>query len=335
MFIRKAAIIAASLLTLLVIVKWNKDVAAFTAILNRGEAMHTMALQSWSEAEKQELYHKITAEAEARSIAPINARIDRVWHAIPGYNGLIVDVEKTYEAALRAPQSAGIPFYYKEVEPEIGLRHLGPHPVYRGNPNKKMIAFMINVAWGNEYIDPILKTLEDEKVKATFFLDGSWLRKNPDIAKKIQAGGHEMSNHAYSHPDMKALNRSQQYEEIAKTEQLLVETLNVKNQWFAPPSGSYNQATVQIAKEQGLQTVLWTLDTVDWRKPSAESVVRKIDAGLEPGALILMHPTEASRDALAGMIASARAKGYAIGTVADTLSSARISSSEVEGASGF
>ncbi len=108
-------------------------------------------------------------------------------------------------------------------------------------------------------------------------------------------------------------------------------TLNVNNKWFAPPSGSFNQATVQIAEEQGLKTVLWTIDTVDWQKPPADSIIRKISMKLEPGALILMHPTSSTRDALAGIIATAKAKGYALGTVSETLSSKRIPAA-VEGA---
>lgn len=324
MIVQKAAMIAACIVILLVIVRTNEDVAAFIATLGEGDGGKSVAMQTISEIREKDLYNQIVDEAKSMEEAPINARIDRVWHAIPGYNGVAVDIDKTYKAALQAPYMATIPFQFKEIEPDIQLNELGPHPVYRGNPNKKMISFMINVAWGNEYIEPMLKTLEQEKVKATFFLDGSWLKKYPDIAKQIQAGGHEMSNHAYSHPDMKHLSRHEQYLQIVKTEQLLKTTLGVDNRLFAPPSGSYNQATVQIAREQGLQTVLWTIDTVDWQKPSAASVIRKVTSRLEPGALILMHPTEAARDSLAGMIAGARAKGYAIGTVSELLSSARI-----------
>lgn len=334
MQLKKAAAIAASMLMILVFVKMNGDIASFIATVKAGDAVQAIGQPSYSEEEKNELYQAIVAEAETKKIAPIDARLDRIWYAIPGYNGLAVDIEKTYEAALKAPRNSPIPYHYKEIQPKIQLAQLGPQPVYRGNPEKQMISLMINVAWGNEYIDPILKTLQDKGVKATFFLDGSWLRKNADVARKIQEAGHEMSNHAYSHPDMKTLSRSEQHNQIAKTEQLLKELLNVENKWFAPPSGSYNAATVQIARDQGLGTVMWTIDTVDWRKPPADAVIRKIAAKLEPGALILMHPTATTRDALAGMIDSAFAKGYAIGTVSETLSSDRVIP-RVEGANVF
>lgn len=324
MMVRKAAIIAASMLMVLAFVSMNDDVSQFLASLKYREVKTASAQLSDSQPERERLLSLINAEAEKRNILPVNARIDRVWRAIPGYNGLVVDVEKTLDAALLAPPSESISYIFKEVEPEIKLNDLGPHPIYRGNPNKKMISLMINVAWGNEYIDSILKTLKREKVKATFFLDGSWLNKNAEIAKRIQADGHEMSNHAYTHPDMSALNRQAQYNQIAKTEALLKSSLNVNNRWFAPPSGAFNEATVQIAEEMGLKTVLWTIDTIDWQKPPADTIVRKIAQKLEPGSLILMHPTSSTRDALAGIIATAKEKGYAIGTVSETLSSKRL-----------
>jgi probable sporulation protein (polysaccharide deacetylase family) len=331
MMVRKAAAIAASMLMLLVFVSINDDVSQFLASLKYGNAKPASAVLTATLPERQRLLTIISVEAEKRKIDPVDARIDRVWKAIPGYNGIEVDVEKTLEAALLAPPTNTIQYVFKEIEPKIKLNDLGPYPIYRGNPNKKMISLMINVAWGNEYIDSILKTLNRENVKATFFLDGSWLNKNADIAKRIQAEGHEMSNHAYTHPDMSALSRQAQYNQISKTEALLKSALHVNNEWFAPPSGSFNQATVQIAAEQGLKTVLWTIDTVDWKKPPADSIIRKISMKLEPGALILMHPTSSTRDALAGIIATAKTKGYALGTVSETLSSKRIPAA-VEGA---
>jgi len=187
-----------------------------------------------------------------------------------------------------------------------------------------MVALMINVAWGNEFLEPMLKTLEEQHVKATFFFDGTWLKKNTDMARLIQSYGHELSNHAYTHPNMSKLDRQSAYNEIAKTEALLKSTLNVANEWFAPPSGDFNQMTVEVAAEQGLKTVLWTLDTVDWQHPPAASIVNKIRTRVEPGSLILMHPTDSSSKALPGMIAAIKHKGLLLGTVSETLSTKRV-----------
>ncbi|CAM3146729.1 polysaccharide deacetylase family protein [Paenibacillus lupini] len=321
----KIIALCASFIVLFVFIRLNVGgVMNYIEAVKGQESVEAGTEAALSDQDKATLRETIEAAAQQQYIEPIDARIDRVWKAIPGYNGLEVDVEKTFQQTIASGKTSPIQFVYKEIPPKISLRDLGPWPIYKGNPNKKMIAIMVNVAWGNEYLPAILNTFDKENVKATFFLDGSWLKKYPDVAKQIQERGHEISNHAYSHPDMKTLSRQNAYTQISRTEDLLKGTLGVQNKWFAPPSGSYNQMTVQVAEEQGLMTVLWTIDTVDWRKPSPDWIIQKISSKLEPGALILMHPTSSSRDALLGMIREAKRQGYALGTVSETLSSDRI-----------
>jgi len=311
------------MLMLAVLVKMNGNISSFMQHIKEQDAVYTFVQVNRSDSEKAELLKQIKEEAEKLRVEPINARIDRVYKAIPGYNGLEVDIDATYELNVNTVRGAQLRFIYREVEPAVQLEDLGSYPIYKGNPEKRSVALMINVAWGNEYLDSILNTLKTEDVKATFFLDGSWLSKNKELALRIQQEGHEISNHAYSHPDMATLSRSEQQRQIVKTEQLLKE-MNVNNQWFAPPSGSFNATTVQVAREQGLLTVLWTIDTIDWRNPSPEQVMARIKSNLEPGAMILMHPTTATEQTLPMMIQYMKEKGYIPGTVAHTLSSERL-----------
>lgn len=330
---KKASFIAASTLMLVVVIKLNGNITSFMDHIKQDDAVYTFVQVQRSEQEKHELMEQIKAEAEAQKIAPINAYIDRVYKAIPGYNGLEVDLDATYELNVNAVRGAKLRFIYREVEPAVQLEDLGSQPIYKGNPAKKAVGLMINVAWGNEYLDSILNTLRTENVKATFFLDGSWLKKNQELAKRIQDEGHELSNHAYSHPDMAKLSRYEQVQQITKTEALLKE-LDVHNTWFAPPSGSFNAVTVQAARDQGLLTVLWTIDTIDWRNPSSQQVMARIKSKLEPGALILMHPTTATEKTLPLMIQYMKEQGYIPGTVSHTLSSERLQDA-VEGVDIF
>ncbi|MCM3745959.1 polysaccharide deacetylase family protein [Paenibacillus pasadenensis] len=291
----------------------------YISSLGSGEIRAAMADQ---DADRS-LLEEIRKEAKQRYIPPVDASVDRWFRAIPAYDGREVDVEATYKKALQAP-GADIPFQYKPVKPAKSLESYPLEPIYMGNPAKPAASFMINVAWGNEYLDVMLDTLKRNGVKATFFLDGSWLKKYPEEARKIRDGGHEIGNHAYTHPDMSKLGMEQQRSQIQRTSQLIEQTLGVKSVWFAPPSGSFNSLTVKAAREQGMSTVLWTLDTVDWTKPDPGAVVTKIAKGIKPGTLILMHPTASSRDALQGMINVAKRKGLQLGTVSETLSERRL-----------
>ncbi|TDF98353.1 hypothetical protein E1757_11815 [Paenibacillus piri] len=286
-----------------------------------GRRQHDRAVQ---------LQEQIRQEAEKRRIAPVNARLDKVWKAIPGYNGVEVDVEKSLALTLEKQTPGQLHLIMKEIPPAINLEQLGSHPIYKGNPAKPMVSLMINVAWGNEYLPKILSVLEKENVHATFFFDGSWLKKNIPTAQDIKNKGHEMSNHAYSHKNMSTLSRDQTYSEIFKTQQLLDKELGVNNGLFAPPSGDFNQTTVDIARELKLKTILWTLDTLDWQKPAPATIVRKIEMRVEPGSLILMHPTASSSEALESMIQAIKRKGLSLGTVSELISTNRVP--EVESA---
>lgn len=271
-------------------------------------------------AQERALYDRIVREAEPLRTRPIDARVDPVWKAIPGLNGREVDIDRTFALAVKRKEGETIPFVFRDISPAVSLDDLGPHPVYKGNPRKPMVSLMINVAWKEENIPAMLQTLRDEGAKATFFFDGSWLERHADIARDIAAEGHELSNHAYSHKNMSALPAAAAREEIEKTQRLLEHTLGVDNRLFAPPSGDYDSETVRIANELGLTTILWTLDTVDWKEPPAQSIVRKIAVRVEPGSLILMHPTASARQALPGIIREIKRRGLLLGTVSETLS---------------
>lgn len=286
-----------------------------------GEAAAVWSPLSLAETDK--LREQIQQEADRTRIKPVDAKVDPIWKAVPGLDGKEIDVEKTYRLASQLPEGSPVHYVYREISPSVGLDDLGAQPIYKGNPGKKMISLMINVAWGDEYLKTMLETLRKENVHATFFFDGMWLSKNLEWARSIGEAGHELSNHAYSHKNMSRLSKGQAEEEIRKTEQLLAK-IGVKNQLFAPPSGDYDQETVEVARAMNLRTVLWTIDTVDWKKPSPESVIAKISSKLEPGAMILMHPTSSSMQALEAIIKDAKKRGYALGTVSELISPERL-----------
>jgi peptidoglycan/xylan/chitin deacetylase (PgdA/CDA1 family) len=121
--------------------------------------------------------------------------------------------------------------------------------------------------------------------------------------------------------------------EIVDTQKLLKDIVGVEGTLFAPPSGDFDADTVKVAHELGLRTILWSLDTIDWKEPPSDSIVRKVAARLEPGSLILMHPTNSASGALKGMIQEAKRQGYRLGTVTETISPSPVAA--VETKSGF
>jgi probable sporulation protein (polysaccharide deacetylase family) len=271
------------------------------------------------------LRQQIEQWKQERDQAPVDAYVDRIWEAIPGYNGRVVDVD----ASLRRMSETGMftpeQLVYRENPPAVSLEQLGAHPIYRGNPKKPAISFMVNVAWGNEHLEKILQTLDQYGVKTTFFLDGSWVTKYPELAKKIAERGHEIGNHAYSHPDMSKLGADRIRQEIGKTQAVIEKTLGIKPTLFAPPSGAFNQQVVKIAHDEfHMKTILWTADTVDWRNPPVADMVKRVRANMGNGVLVLMHPTVPSSRGLAQLLESAKKQGLQATTVSEVISSKRL-----------
>jgi len=270
------------------------------------------------------LYQSIIKNASTYEIPPSDAKVDSVWKAIPGYNGLKIDIAASYKNMKKKQVFDEKNLVFVQTKPKIHLQDLPPSPIYKGHPDKPMVTFIINVAWGNEYLSEMLATLKKYNVSASFFLEGNWVKKNPELAKMIVSAGHEVGNHSYSHPDMKQLTADKAREQMIKTNEIIEAATGEKCKWFAPPSGSYRDETVKIANELNMKTVMWTVDTVDWRKPSPEVLISRVMSKIDKGSMVLMHPTESTAKSLDQLITLIQKKNLQIGTVTELMNEERI-----------
>ena len=84
------------------------------------------------------------------------------------------------------------------------------------------------------------------------------------------------------------------------------------------------EATIQVADQLDMKTILWTVDTVDWRKPATSEMVRRVVSKVENGSMVLMHPTKPTAEGMERMITDIKAKGLQLGTVSDLMSEKRV-----------
>ena len=57
--------------------------------------------------------------------------------------------------------------------------------MYAGDKTAKNLSLMINVYWGTEYLENMLKTLDKYNVKTTFFVGGYWVAQNDKLLSEI------------------------------------------------------------------------------------------------------------------------------------------------------
>lgn len=193
-------------------------------------------------------------------------------------------------------------------------------PISRGQTGANNVALMFNVDWGEEYIPGILQILKERGAPATFFLTGSWAEKNASLAMEIAESGHEIGNHGAVHSHIETMPKANTQRLIESGEQRILAASGVRpSRLFAPPYGEWTEEIVISAAELGYHTVLWTVDTVDWRLPPPETIWKRALAGAVPGALILLHPTEPTTLALPLIIDGLIEKGFTLTTVTDCI----------------
>lgn len=185
-------------------------------------------------------------------------------------------------------------------------------PVYQGSSKEKQVALTFNVVWGEEYVPQILEVLRKNNVPATFFIGGQWAEDFPALTKQIAQDGHEVGNHGFSHPHPDGISRSANLEEIKKTETAIEDASGIKTKLFAPPYGERGNAVLEAAEDAGYQTILWSVDTIDWQRPDPSIVVKRVVEKAHNGAIVLMHPTAPTVHALPEIIAALKKEGYEI-----------------------
>lgn len=139
-------------------------------------------------------------------------------------------------------------------------------PIYNVKTEEKKVAFTMNCAWNADDIDKILKTLEENNTKITFFMVGDWIQKFPEAVKKIHDAGHEIASHSDTHPHVNNLSYEKNIEEIEKSNDKIEEITGERTKIYRAPYGEYNDTVIKAATDKGYYTIQWSLDTLDYSR---------------------------------------------------------------------
>lgn len=159
----------------------------------------------------------------------------------------------------------------------------------------------------------LLDGLAERNVKATFFMLGTCIEKNPDIIKRMYKEGHGIGNHSYGHKKMTALNEDAAKEQYNRPNEILSSIIDTKSTLFRPPYGSFNDATKAIVD---VPIILWNIDPYDWKYKDADVIANHIITRAEDGDIILLHDIySTSVQAAFKVIDTLKEKGFSFVTV--------------------
>lgn len=210
-----------------------------------------------------------------------------------------------------------VSFFPENIVPIYGGNAVSA--IYNGNVENKNVSVMINVYENTEVVNKIIDVLNDKGVKATFFVGGCWADDNAETLKKIVGSGHELGNHGYFHKDHKKLDYDKNYQEISLTGVVTEALCGVKPTLFAPPSGSFNETTLEAAYDLGYKVIMWSKDTIDWRDKDTDLIYKRATENVSNGDFILMHPKEHTLKVLPKILDYYKSLGYNAVTVSENL----------------
>ncbi|MBF0271249.1 MAG: polysaccharide deacetylase family protein [Magnetococcales bacterium] len=130
--------------------------------------------------------------------------------------------------------------------------------------------------------------LKQHETPATFFYVGSKVKLLPEVVRKIHASQYEIGYHSFRHQRVKWFSQASLLEDFRQGKEAL-NSLGVPVNFFRPPYGDFNEHLVRTAKEQGMETVLWSIDSRDWTGISAETMAKNVIRHFHPGAVLLFH----------------------------------------------
>jgi len=162
----------------------------------------------------------------------------------------------------------------------------------------------------------LLNTLKKHNVPAAFFVVKSYIKNNPDLAKRMVDEGHLICNHSTTHPSMATITDFEKFsKELTDVEDVYKEVIGKEMpKYFRPPMGRFSELSLKYTQELGYKTIFWSFAYVDWlndNQPSHEYAKNKIFTRTHPGAIVLLHPnSKTNAEILDDVITEWKKQGY-------------------------
>ncbi|MEA4815900.1 MAG: polysaccharide deacetylase family protein [Lachnospiraceae bacterium] len=188
-------------------------------------------------------------------------------------------------------------------------------PIYSVDTDEKKLSISFDAAWGADDTDELLRILDENDVKATFFMCGYWVNDFPKEVVKIAMSGHDLANHSSTHPHMSQLSKEEIRKELIDTHNKVFELTGEEMELFRPPFGEYTNSVIETAEELGYYTIQWSIDSLDWKEYGTEREIKQVlnHRNLGNGAIVLFHnDAKYTPAALDAIIKGIKEKGYEI-----------------------
>ena len=135
----------------------------------------------------------------------------------------------------------------------------------------------------------VLATLAELEATATFFVVSERARQHPEIVAAMVEAGHEVGLHSRTHQRLTKASWSELRDEIHRARGELETVTGRPVRWFRPPWGAQNLRSLAMTRRAGMRTLLWSVDSHDWKGIPGEGPLLTPADELRPGSVLLLH----------------------------------------------
>ncbi|GAF66252.1 polysaccharide deacetylase pdaB [Bacillus sp. TS-2] len=228
---------------------------------------------------------------------------------------------------------AAIFLYVERTHLSVFATPEGPQAFYRAEIEEKEVALTFNISWGEQRIGPILEALEQNNIEeATFFVSASWAERYPDLAKSIVEKGFALGSHGYQYKDYTNWENEQILKDLRRGQQVLSEITGETPHLLRPPNGAFDKRVLQLADEQGLSVIHWSIDSGDYKNPGVEQIIQNVVSETSAGDVLLFHASDSvkqTHEALPVIIEQLKEKGYSFINLDQMMDNAHTTNKEI------
>lgn len=179
--------------------------------------------------------------------------------------------------------------------------------------DKKLLAFTFDD--GPSYIatNKLLDNLDKYNARVTFFVMGKRVNDYKDTLKRAYNMGNLIGSHTYSHKNLPTISDYEIINEIKKTNNNIKDIIGENTLYLRPPYGNTNN---NIKELSNMYTIMWDLDTEDWKYKDKNRIAKYIIDNAHDGGIVLLHDLyETSVDGALLAMEELSKEGYAFVTI--------------------
>ena len=213
---------------------------------------------------------------------------------------------------------------YLTLNLDVGKTYLTVSaPVSNGNraSNQVALMFIVDDPATVDNLSTIMSTLTNAQVQATFFIAGQIIPQHLDVIQPL-GQQFELGNYGFNGTALNLADKQTITDQIALCDAIITKFAKQPVRYFTPPAELFNKNTLAMAEQLGYRTILPTNRkiTLNWQTANTSLITAYATQDTQAGDIVLLHPTTATTQVLAQIIATFSMRDLHVTSVGQLLS---------------